>query len=49
MSLPCKNISEMIIHIAATKLNQLQKPRFFLVIFKEKLYAYTILIFFGKC
>lgn len=41
---PCKNISEMIIHIAATKLNQLQNPRFFLVMFKQ-LYAYTALIF----
>lgn len=30
----------MIIHIAATKLNQSQNPRFFLVIFKQ-LYAYT--------
>lgn len=41
---PCRNISEMIIHIAATKLNQLQNPRFFRVMFKQ-LYAYTALIF----
>lgn len=38
--LPCKKNSVMIIHIAATKLNQSQNPRFFLVIFK-RLYAYT--------
>lgn len=43
-NLPCRNISEMIIHIAATKLNQLQNPLFFLVMFKQ-LYAYTALIF----
>lgn len=44
---PCRNISEMIIHMAATKLNQLQNPRFFLVMFKE-LYAFTALIFLAN-
>lgn len=42
-SLPYK-IWDTIIHITATKLNQLQKPRFFLRMFKQ-LYACTILMF----